>query len=46
MTGVKKIIDQASVLENPDEVMTNQKRKEEIRQKSYNPDAEFYNSKY
>ena len=46
MTGVKRIIDEASVLEDADVVKDEQHRREEIRKKSYNPDSEFYNAKY
>lgn len=46
MVGVNRIIDQASVLEDADEVKDEQHRREEIRKKSYNPDADFYNAKY
>eukprot|EP00571_Detonula_confervacea_P015644 CAMPEP_0172310158 /NCGR_PEP_ID=MMETSP1058-20130122/11326_1 /TAXON_ID=83371 /ORGANISM="Detonula confervacea, Strain CCMP 353" /LENGTH=140 /DNA_ID=CAMNT_0013022927 /DNA_START=70 /DNA_END=492 /DNA_ORIENTATION=+ len=42
LAGVNRIIAQASVLENPDKVRDEQ----EIRKKSYNPDADFYNAKY
>jgi len=44
--SVKRIIDQASVLEDPETIREQQRLKEEMRQKSYNPDAVFYNSKY
>jgi len=43
---VDKIIKQASVLENADEVRDEQHRNEEMRKKNYNPDADFYNQKY
>eukprot|EP00581_Thalassiosira_minuscula_P010278 CAMPEP_0183711688 /NCGR_PEP_ID=MMETSP0737-20130205/7134_1 /TAXON_ID=385413 /ORGANISM="Thalassiosira miniscula, Strain CCMP1093" /LENGTH=160 /DNA_ID=CAMNT_0025940255 /DNA_START=138 /DNA_END=620 /DNA_ORIENTATION=+ len=46
LASVNRIIDTASVLENPTEVKDEQARREEIRKKSYNPDASFYNSKY
>lgn len=46
MTEVNRIINQASVLENPDEVKDEQHRREETLKKSYNPDAAFYNAKY
>ena len=46
LMGVNNIIDQASVLESPDEVRCEQQRREELNEKSYNPDAEFYNQKY
>ena len=46
LTGVNNIIDQASVLESPDEVRYEQQRREELHKESYNPDAEFYNQKY
>jgi len=46
LAGVDKIIKQASVLENADEVRDEQHRNEEMRKKNYNPDADFYNQKY
>ena len=46
LAGVNRIIDQASVLEDPAEVKRAQELREEIRMKSYNPDTDFYNAKY
>ena len=46
LTGVNRIIAEASVLEDADVVKDEQHRREEIRKKSYNPDSEFYNAKY
>ena len=46
LNAVNSIINQASVLENPDEVRDMQHRREELNKKSYNPDTDFYNSKY
>ena len=46
LAGVNRIIDQASVLEDPAEVKRAQELREEIRLKSYNPDTDFYNAKY
>ena len=44
MKGVTNIIDQASVLENPDDVRDEQDRREEDHK--INPDTQFYNKKY
>ena len=46
MKGVNRIIDEASVLEDADKVNEQHRLSEEMRKKSYNPDAEFYNAKY
>lgn len=44
LKGVTNIIDQASVLENPDDVRDEQHRREEDHK--INPDTQFYNQKY
>ena len=44
LKGVTNIIDQASVLENPDDVRDEQHRREENHK--INPDTQFYNQKY
>ncbi len=46
MTGVKRIIDQASVLEDPDKIKEEQRLCKEMRKKSYNPNTAFFNAKY
>ena len=44
LNAVNSIINQASVLENPNEVRDMQHRREELNKKSL--DTDFYNSKY